>query len=111
MSISWKVRVGGSVILAGLCLSSPFWSSGAWAQHARNGWAQSRAGTSKHPKAFALQPGPVQPAAAQPAPPTLAPVALPVTNPGSPLGSALASCDKASEGSEALALPGAKGEV
>ena len=110
MSISSKLRVAGSVTLAGLCLSLPFWSSGAWGQYTRTQMAQSRTGP-KHHKAFALQPAPVQPAPGQSAPPALAPVALPVTNPSSALGSALASCDKASEGFEALALPGAKGEI
>ncbi len=103
MSISSKVRVAGSVALAGLCLSSPLWSSGAWGQQIRTDLAQSRIEPRKHPKVFVAQPVPAAPA--------LTPVALPVTNPSSALGSALASCDKASEGHEALALPGAKGEV
>jgi hypothetical protein len=106
MSISSKVRVAGSVALAGLCLSSPLWSSGAWGQQIRTEFTQSRIEPRKHPKTFVAQPVPVAPAA-----PALMPVALPVTNPSSALGSALASCDKASEGLEALALPGARGEV
>jgi hypothetical protein len=41
-----------------------------------------------------------------------APVALPVSEPtGGALGTALASCDKVSESSEALILPGLKGDV
>jgi hypothetical protein len=106
MSISSKMRVAGSVALAGLCLSSPLWSSGAWGQQIRTEFTQSRIEPRKHPKTFVAQPVPVAPAA-----PALMPVALPVTNPSSALGSALASCDKASEGLEALALPGARGEV
>jgi hypothetical protein len=54
---------------------------------------------------------PVVPMAAQPLPPEPAPVALPVREPTGALGTALASCDKDSENSEPLTLPGAKGEV
>jgi len=36
---------------------------------------------------------------------------MPVADPNSALGSELASCDKSSEGFEAFALPGARGEV
>jgi hypothetical protein len=114
MSISSKVRVGGSFTLVGLCLlSSPLWSSGAWGQQIRTELAKPRMelarprpGPIKLPKSFALQPVSPQPAA-----PTLTPVALPVTNPSSALGGALASCDQGSGGTEPLSLPGARGEV
>jgi hypothetical protein len=56
-----------------------------------------------------VQPTPVQPAPAPVAP--VAPVAVPVTDPNSALGSALASCDKGRETSEPFSLPGARGEV
>ena len=65
-----------------------------------------RTGGTKVPAVFGLRPIPVQPAV-----PTLAPLAMPVPDANSALGSALASCDKPSEGFEALALPGARGEV
>ena len=56
---------------------------------------------------------PPAPATGQPAaPPDPAPAAAPAREPtGGALGTALASCDKASESSEPLTLPGAKGEV
>src|ERR1700674_480600 len=67
------------------------------------GWAQDRREAPGHPKT---------PTTGQPASPDPAPVALPVREPtGGALGTALASCDKESESSEALTLPGAKGEV
>jgi hypothetical protein len=50
----------------------------------------------------------------QPPAPALTPVALPPSDGGAgngPLGSTLAACDKLVESSEALALPGAKGEI
>ena len=115
MSISLKLRIAASVTLAGLYfLLPPFSSGGAWGQYlTRSEFAQSRTAPAtkfrtgtKLPEAVALQPAPVQAPA-----PTAAPVAIPVTDPNSALGSALAACDKASEGFEALALPGARGEV
>ncbi len=119
MSISSKLRIA-SATLAGLYfLFAPFSSGGAWGQYlTRSEFAQSRTaplavplakfrtGGTKHPEALALQPAPVHPPA-----PTVVPVAMPVADPNSALGSALASCDRSSEGFEALALPGARGEV
>jgi len=81
---------GSLTMLALLCTPVPpaFWSGAAWAQEWRE--AQKR----------------------QPASPDPAPVAPPAREPaGGALGTALASCDKESESSEALTLPGAKGEV
>src|SRR5438045_7103776 len=117
MSISLKLRIAGSVSLAGIYLLFPPFSSGdAWGQYlTRSEFAQSRTvptnkfrtgGTTKHLQVFALQPAPVQRAA-----PTVVPVAIPVADPDSALGRALASCDKLSEGFEAPALPGARGDV
>ena len=107
--VSSKLRVTGSVALAGICLLlSPLWSGGAWGQQTRTELVP-RTELRKHPKGFAGQPIPVEPAAA--AAPTVTPVALPVTNPASALGSALAACDKGGEGSEPLTLPGARGEI
>ncbi len=116
MSISSKLRIVGSATLTGLYfLFPPFSSGGAWGQYlTRSEFAQSRTaplakfrtGGTKHPEAFVLQPAPVHPSA-----PTVVPIAMPVADPNSPLGSTLASCDKAPEGFEALALPGARGEV
>jgi hypothetical protein len=75
--------------------SPGFWSGVGWAQESRE--------AQRHPKT---------PTTGQPASPDPAPVALPVREPtGGALGTALTSCDKGSESSEALTLPGAKGEV
>jgi hypothetical protein len=100
------LRIAGYVTVAGLYLLSPaFWSSVAWGQ-------QNQPQVQTEPRAQRPRPKPiVQPKPVQPSPPNLAPVALPVTDPNSPLGSALASCDKGSEASEPLSLPGARGEV
>src|SRR6266702_2099926 len=116
MSISSKLRIVGSATLTGLYfLFPPFSSGGAWGQYlTRSECAQSptappaqlRTGATNHPEAFVLQPAPVHPSA-----PTVVPIAMPVADPNSALGSTLASCDKAPEGFEALALPGARGEV
>jgi hypothetical protein len=116
MSISLKLRIVGSATLTGLYfLFPPFSSGGAWGQYlTRSEFAQSRTaplakfrtGGTKHPEAFVLQPAPAHPSA-----PTVVPIAMPVADPNSALGSTLASCDKASEGFEALVLPGARGEV
>src|SRR5712691_3422742 len=116
MGISSKLRIVGSATLTGLYfLFPPFSSGGAWGQYlTRSEFAQSRTaplakfrtGGTKHPEAFVLQPAPVHPSA-----PTAVPIAMPVADPNSALGSTLASCDKAPEGFEALALPGARGEV
>jgi hypothetical protein len=106
------LRTAGSVTVAGLYLLSPaFWSSAAWGQQSRIELAQVQTEPrTRRPIANPIVlPKPVQPAPAPVAP--VAPVAMPVPNPSSALGSGLASCDKASEGSEALALPGARGEV
>jgi len=54
---------------------------------------------------------PVAPVAAQPAQPEPTPAVLPVREPTGALGTALAACDKDSESSEPLTLPGARGEV
>jgi hypothetical protein len=51
------------------------------------------------------------PAAVEPAPPAPTPAVLPVTDPNLPLGERLAKCDQTAGNSEALALPGPKGEV
>ena len=114
MSISSKLRIASAI--AGLYfLFAPFSSGGAWGQYlTRSEFAQSRTAPllkfrterTKHPEAFVLQPAPVHPPA-----PTVVPVAMPVADPNSALGSELASCDKSSEGFEAFALPGARGEV
>src|SRR5204863_7449067 len=84
---SSKVRVAGSLTLAGLCfLSSPLGWSEAWGQQSvvqlapartdAKHLAQSRTEARRQIRGFAAQPAPVQPAA-----PVLTPVALPVTNP------------------------------
>jgi len=106
------LRIAGSVTVAGLYLLSPaFWSSVAWGQQSRIELAQVQTKPrTQRPRANPI----VQPKPVQPAPPTVAPVvpvALPVIDPNSALGSALASCDKGIEASEPLSLPGARGEV
>jgi hypothetical protein len=100
-------RTAGSVIVAGLYLLSPaFWSSVAWGQQSRIELAQVQT-KPKTPANPIVQPKPVQP----PSPsPNLAPVVLPVINPSSALGTALASCESETGTSE-LSLPSAKGEI
>jgi hypothetical protein len=116
MSISLKLRIAGSATLAGLYFLFPPFSFGeAWGQYlTRSEFAQSRTapstkfrtGGTKQPGAFALQPAPVQAVA-----PIVVPVAMPVADTNTALGTALASCDKLSDGFEAIALPGARGDV
>ena len=116
MTICLKLRIAGSAALAAFYfLFPPFSSGGAWGQYlTRSEFAQSRTvpatkfqtGGTKRPGPFALQPAPVQPAA-----PIVVPVAMPVTDANSALGSELASCDKLSDGFEPIALPGARGDV
>jgi hypothetical protein len=115
MSISRKLAVLGSATLAGLYFLAPSSPGGAWAQYlTRSEFAQSRTApvakfrtpSTKQPEAFALQPTPVQAAA-----PAAGPVTIPVVDPNSALGSALVSCDKLSDGSEPMDLPGARGDV
>lgn len=115
MSISSKLGIA-SATLAGLYfLFAPFSSGGAWGQYlTRSEFAQSRTtpttkfriGGTKQPGVFALQPAPIQPAAS-----IVVPVAIPVTDVSSALGGALAACDKLSDGSEPIDLPGARGDV
>ena len=103
------LRTAGSVTVAGLYLLFPaLWSSVAWGQQSRIEFAQVQTEPrTQRPRANPI----VRPKPVQPSPPNLAPVALPVTDPNSPLGSALASCDRGPEASEPLSLPGANGEV
>jgi hypothetical protein len=103
------LRIAGFVTVAGLYLLSPaFWSSVAWSQQSRMEMAQARTQPrTTRPRANPI----VQPTPPQPSPPNPAPVALPVTDPNSALGSALASCDKGIEASEPFSLPGARGDV
>jgi hypothetical protein len=85
--------------------SPGYWSGVALAQERPLGLTQARPVAQRPPPA--LRPLPVQPTSRD-----AAPVALAVSEPtGGALGTALASCDKASESSEALILPGPKGEV
>ncbi len=89
-----------------LALSPVFWSGVGWAQERPVGWTQVRP-VAQRPPAPAPRRVPGQPAL-----PDSAPVALTVSEPtGGALGTALASCDKGSESSESLILPGPKGEV
>lgn len=90
-STLWAVPIAVVGLLCAPTLPG-FWSDAGWAKERRD-----------------LPPTPV---AAQPAPPDPVPAAIPVREPaGGPLGTALASCDKGSESSEPLTLPGAKGEI
>jgi hypothetical protein len=89
-----------------LALSPVFWSGVGWAQERPVGWTQVRP-VAQRPPAPAPRRVPGQPAL-----PDSAPVALTGSEPtGGALGTALASCDKGSESSESLILPGPKGEV
>jgi hypothetical protein len=116
MGISSNPRLAGSSTLAGLYfLLLPFSCGGAWGQYlTRSEFTQPqtalttkfRTGRTQHIEAFALPPAPVQQAARN-----VGPVAIPVIDANSALGSALASCDRPSERFEVPALPGARGEV
>jgi len=95
-----SLKLVASITTTGLVAYAPvsagLWSGPAWAQRMQR----------------QTEPGnpPGAPAAAQPSPLDPAPIASPVIDPGSSLGSALASCDKGAE-PEPLSLPSAKGEV
>jgi hypothetical protein len=111
------LRCVGSLTLAAFyTLSVDFWSTGAWGQQTRvelNLPVQSQAEPKKRSKAHVTtQPSSpkLAPVTTQPSSPKLTPV-LPVSNPTSALGSALASCEEGSEGSGPLSLPGVRGEV
>jgi hypothetical protein len=92
-------------------LSGPltgFWSSGARGQQARiqlNSSDQLQK-ERKHSTNFSVQRVPVESRV-----PSLTPIAIPVRDPQSALGSALASCNSAAESYEPASLPGAKGEI
>jgi hypothetical protein len=84
-------RVAGSMALAILCtVSSGLWSD-SWAQRTRT---------------QEIQQNRPEPSTGSPS----TPITLPLTNPSSALGSALASCESGAEATE-LSLPGAKGEI
>jgi hypothetical protein len=110
LKFSLKLVASTALLTTGLVAYTPvpagFWSSGAWAQQTQRQW---------EPRRPSRTPATVQPSSpqstVQPSSPQLPPIALPVIDPTSSLGSALASCDKESESSESLSLPGAKGEV
>ncbi len=73
-------------------MSPGFWTGSAWGKDRRE--------------------PPNAPVTVQPTAPDPAPAALPLREPtAGALGTALASCDKGSESSESLTLPGARGEV
>jgi hypothetical protein len=115
MEILSKPQIGAATLAGLYFLFPPLSSGGTWGQYVTHSeFAQSRTapptrfrtGVTKHPEAFALQPSPARQATQ-----TAGPVAIPVVDPHTVFGSALASCDKLAEASEAPALPGSRGEV
>src|SRR5258708_14669039 len=99
------LRVAGCLTTAALlCGPLPgFWSGSAWGQQAPmqlnpSVYLQKERRSKTN---FAVQRLLVNPPA-----PNLTPIALPVTNPTSALGSALVSCDKEAEGYQPASLPG-----
>ena len=85
-------RAAPLALVIGCVLIADLWSSAGWAQRART-QHDTEAGRAETPLASPITP-----------------VALPVTNPSSPLGTALAACESRADGAE-LVLPAAKGEI
>jgi len=104
------LRVAGCLTTAALlCGPLPgFWSGGAWGQQAPMQLNPSVYLQKERRSKTNLA---VQRLLVEPPAPNLTPIALPVTNPTSALGSALISCDKAAEDYQAASLPGARGEI
>jgi hypothetical protein len=103
------LRAAGCLTTIALLLPG-FWSSIAWGQQAPmqlNSPTQAQAETRKR---LRLTPAAVRPLV-EPSTANPTPIALPVTNPATVLGSALVSCDKEAEGFERISLPGARGEI
>jgi hypothetical protein len=76
-----------------------------------DGWSQQREhhiNAARSNRAAAPEPEKPTPAAATPAPPV---TPAPTVDPSSPLGRALASCDKLADSSGPFALPASKGEI
>jgi hypothetical protein len=87
-----------------------FWSSAAWGQQSPT-QLHSPGRAQVEPR---RRPSPVpsrQPPLVEETTPNISPIALPVANTSSALGSSIASCDKAAEGFQPIPLPGVKGEV
>ena len=95
-SLKWGV----AALLIGLYVLGP----GCWAGAA---WAQQTPRELRAP----IQRNSIQAPVAHPNPPSAAPIALPVTDPNSALGSALAVCDQEAKDSQPFVLPNFKGEV
>jgi hypothetical protein len=96
-----------------LCSPLPgFWSSDVWGQQSPtqlNTPAPAQAEPRRH---VAPRPAPAaQPSLLAPSTLNLTPIALPVPNPETTLGTALLSCNKEAEGYEPASLPGARGEI
>jgi len=106
---SWRRAAGCLTTVALLYgLLTGIGPSGAWSQQAPmqlNSLTQLQK-ERKRSTNFAIQRLPVESPV-----PSLTPIAIPVPDPTSALGSALLSCNKGAEGYESGALPGARGEV
>jgi hypothetical protein len=101
-----------SAILTLLALAPAWVFSAGLASN--SAWAQQTRGQVSSPPQEPTDPRKPGRASEQPPAPALTPVALPPSEGAAgngPLGSTLAACDKVVESSEALALPGARGEI
>jgi hypothetical protein len=113
-SLRCPCRYAVAVLIYAL-LPAGLWSSIGWAQEPTPQEAQEP--TPQEPKPLAVQTEPKKLPRAPTAKPPSSPKPMPVVRSGSDtmsggvLATELASCDKASERSEHLRLPGAKGEI
>jgi hypothetical protein len=87
-----------------------FWSSEAWGQQSST-QLNSPARAQAEPRRQARPAPAAQPSFLQPSRLNLTPIALPVANPETALGTALLSCNKEAEGYQPASLPGARGEI
>src|SRR5215471_8511413 len=88
-----------------------FWACDAWGQQSPP-QLNSPARAQAEPRQVAPRPAPAaQPAFLQPSALNVAPIAFPVPNSETALGTALLSCNKEAEGYQPASLPGARGEI
>jgi hypothetical protein len=89
-----------------------FWSSDAWGQQSPPQLNSPARAQTEPRRPVAPRPAPAaQPAFLQPSALNVAPIALPVPNSETALGTALLSCNKEAEGYQPASLPGARGEI
>jgi hypothetical protein len=110
--IQLMLRAAGCLVTLTL-LHSPLpglWSSVAWGQQSPT-QLHSPGRVQVEPRRYARPAPAAQPSYLQPSGLNLTPIALPVANPETALGTALLSCNKEAEGYQPASLPGARGEI